>query len=94
MKLSNGLKNILEPLAALVSIPDSLAQAIVKVGKRGVNGTYYPNDVKRAKVVLFSTHEVSGKTYEIEVINGDFQEAIERLASLVRFDDFIFEYIY
>lgn len=93
MKLSHGLNLALQPLFNFVPVPVPLFQAIRKVGKRG-NKTYYPNDLRRIKVVLEVWHDVTNKLFSVEVVNNNFASAIEHLAQYVKEEDYLIENYY
>lgn len=86
LKLSSGLQELMNPLLALVPEPVSLFNAIRKTGKRG-DKAHIPSDLRRVNLILDVIHDVSGKVFETQVINGDIQGAINRLANMVKDED-------
>ena len=89
-KLSKTLQAMLSPLTSLIGLPDSLAMAIKKCGKRG-NKSHYPSDLTRNKVILESVHDVTGKVFSVMVIAGNFAQAIQDLSAMVQAEDYYIE---
>lgn len=94
MKLSHGLKMMLEPLTNVFGLPDSLSHAMRKAGKRGHNATLYPTDLRKVNVILETIHDVSGKVFSVEVIEGNIESAMLHLKQWIKEEDYMLENIY
>ncbi len=91
MKLSHGLKMMLEPLTNVFGLPDSLSHAMRKAGKRGHNATLYPTDLRKVSLIIETIHDVTGKLFSVEVIDGNIQNAMMMLSNWIKEEDNILE---
>lgn len=95
LKLSHTLRAMLMPLLEYFgNLPVDLAIAIHRTSKRGLNKTKYPNDLARCNVILETTHDVTGKVFSVMVERGNMQEAIEKLRTLFREEDYLCSFSY
>lgn len=93
MKISHGAKNALSSLFNLIEDTSAIMQALTKSAKRKARQVVYPCDLKAVKIVLETIHDVTGKAFSVEVINGNIDEAIEMLSNYVKEEDYILELV-